>query len=161
MKTISILPEAADFYRAIAGDYESVGRTPGEALDAFRSQMAGEEGGTIVIVQEHKPDRFFNAERQQRLAELMQRREAGRLWAEEERELESLVEAELIGARDRADFMEKQLSDQIAELLGSLERRAADRAARPEVLIQRSTGGLSQQVKPDLHEPPGKTDSER
>ena len=104
MVTITILPES-DRYRALSGDKESTGRTAGEALDALTSQLAEGEGGTLVIVQTHKPDRFFGAAQQERLAELMRLREAGGLTAEDERELEGLVEAELRGARERADDM--------------------------------------------------------
>jgi hypothetical protein len=103
MTTITILPEKTDSYRAVAGDKESTGRTAGEALDALTSQLEDEEGGTLVIVQNYKPDRFFNAAQQERLTELMQLREAVDLSPEEESELEGLVEAELDGARLRVE----------------------------------------------------------
>jgi hypothetical protein len=103
MTTITILPEKEDSYRAVAGDKESTGRTAGEALDALTSQLSDEESGTLVIVQNYKADRFFNAAQQERLAELMEYRQARPLSPEEERELESLVEAELDGARLRTE----------------------------------------------------------
>ena len=103
MTTITILPEKNNSYRARAGDKESTGRTAGEALDALASQLADEERGTLVIVQNYKADQFFNAAQQERLTELMQLRKAGNLSPEEEGELESLVEAELEGARRRAE----------------------------------------------------------
>ncbi|HEV2765975.1 MAG TPA: hypothetical protein VGV38_23520 [Pyrinomonadaceae bacterium] len=105
MKTIAILPEGESRYRALLGDKEATGHTAGEALDALRSQLTDEESSAFVIMQDFKPDEFFNAAQQQRLAELMQLREARALTAEEGRELETLVEAELIGARDRARGM--------------------------------------------------------
>ncbi len=105
MTTITILPEKADSYRALAGDKESTGRTAGEALDALTSQLADDEGGTLVIVQNRKADRFFNAEQQRRLAELARLREAGNLSPGEEKELEGLVDAELDGARLRAEAL--------------------------------------------------------
>lgn len=105
MTTITILPEKSDSYRAVAGNKESTGRTVGEALDALASQLEDEESGTLVIVQKHKADEFFSAAQQQRLTELMGRRSAGSLSAEEERELEGLVEAELEGARRRAESL--------------------------------------------------------
>jgi DNA-directed RNA polymerase specialized sigma24 family protein len=101
MLTIAILPEKADSYRALAGDKESTGTTPGEALDALREKLAGGEQGALIIVQDRSPDEFFGAAQQERLAALMSARKAGSLSAEEERELESLVEAELDGARVR------------------------------------------------------------
>lgn len=105
MTTITILPETADGYRALAGEKESTGRTAGEALDALAAQLEDAESGTLVIVQNRRADKFFNAAQQERLTELMRLREAGRLSAEEERELESLVEAELTGARERATVL--------------------------------------------------------
>ena len=103
MMTITILPEERNGYRALSGDKESTGRTVGEALDALRSQLAEEESSTLIIVQNQKPDPFFGVAQQERLTELMQLRRAGSLTPEEERELESLVEAELHGARERAE----------------------------------------------------------
>ena len=104
MVTITILPES-DRYRALSGDKESTGRTAGEALDALTSQLTEDEGGTLVIVQTHKPDQFFGARQQERLAELMRLRDAGSLSAEDGRELEGLIEAELRGARERAESL--------------------------------------------------------
>ncbi|MBA2732181.1 MAG: hypothetical protein H0U54_04740 [Acidobacteria bacterium] len=101
MTTITILPEKTDSYRAVAGDKESTGRTAGEALDALTSQLEDEESGTLIIVQNRKADGFFNAAQQERLTALMQLRKAGNLSPEQEREMESLVEAELDGARQR------------------------------------------------------------
>ena len=109
MTTITILPEKADSYRALAGDKESTGRTAGEALDALTSQLADNEGGTLVIVQNRKADQFFNAAQQERLAELMRLREAGSASPEEEKELEGLIEAELDGARRRAEALLNEL----------------------------------------------------
>jgi len=109
MTTITILPETTDNYRAVAGDKESTGRTAGEALDALTSQLAEEESGTLVIVQNRKADRFFNAAQQKRLTALMQLRKSGSLTAEEEQELENLVEAELGGARRRTEALLNEL----------------------------------------------------
>lgn len=109
MTTITILPERADSYRAVAGNKESTGRTAGEALDALTSQLADDEGGTLVIVQNRKADRFFSAAQQGRLAELTRRRESATLSPEEESELERLVEAELDGARRRAEELLNEL----------------------------------------------------
>jgi hypothetical protein len=105
MTTITILPEKNNSYRAVAGDKESTGRTAGEALDALASQLEDEESGTLIIVQNRKADEFFNMAQQERLVALMQQREAGNLSTEEESELESLIEAELDGARRRAEAL--------------------------------------------------------
>lgn len=109
MTTITILPENTGSYRAFAGDKESVGRTAGEALDALTSQLEDEETGTVVIVQNRKADQFFSAAQQARLIELMQRRKAGNLSTEEEQELESLIEVELNGARQRTKALLDEL----------------------------------------------------
>jgi hypothetical protein len=101
MTTITILPEKEDSYRALAGDKESIGRTAGEALDGLTSQLSDDENGTLVIVQNHKADEFFDTTQQQRLTELMHLRQARILSSEEEQELENLIEAELDGARRR------------------------------------------------------------
>jgi hypothetical protein len=63
-----------------------------------------------IIMPDLRPDRFFTAEQQQRLSELMQRwREArdkgSALPPCQQAELESLVEAELEAARLRAEAM--------------------------------------------------------
>lgn len=105
MTTITILPEKTDSYRAFAGGKEGAGRTAGEALDALTSQLADEASGTLVIVQNRKADKFFNAVQQKRLTELTELRHAGSLSTEEESELERLIEIELDGARQRAALL--------------------------------------------------------
>ncbi|HEX8738363.1 MAG TPA: hypothetical protein VF721_23730 [Pyrinomonadaceae bacterium] len=101
MTTITILPEEKIF-RAVAGKKESIGRTAGEALDALTAQLDEEETGTLVIIQNRRSDKFFNASQQNRLTSLMEKRKTETLSAAEESELENLVEAELNGARQRA-----------------------------------------------------------
>src|ERR1044072_677241 len=108
MTTITILPEKTDSYRAVAGDKESTGRTAGEALDAISSQLE-EESSTIIIVQQHKADRFFSATQQTRLTELMERRSTGPLSTDEESELEELIQTELDGARQRTEALRTAL----------------------------------------------------
>jgi hypothetical protein len=125
MTTITILPEKADSYRALAGDKESVGRTAGEALDALTSQL--EESGALVIVQNYKADEFFNAAQQQRLTALMQLRQAGNLSLEEESELESLIEAELNGASQRAEDLFKKFKQRLFQHAFKLSLTEADR----------------------------------
>jgi hypothetical protein len=66
-----------------------------------------EETGTLVVVQNLRPDRFFTAQQQQRLEELMARWRSARdtqsgLTGTEQAELEALVEAELEAATQRA-----------------------------------------------------------
>jgi hypothetical protein len=119
MTTVAILPENAGTdettYRAIAGSIQSVGKTAGEALDSLTAQLDEEEAGTLIIVQNQRPDRFFSAQQQQRLEELMTRWRAARaahntLPPGEQAELDALVEAELEAATERA----KRLADALA-----------------------------------------------
>ena len=112
MTTITVLPEGLEkrAYRALAGGKESIGRTLGEALDALTPQLPDEDSDTVIIVKRNRPDRFFNEQQQKRLAELMEKLRAARdqemqLPADEMRELENLVEAELRGAIRRTEAM--------------------------------------------------------
>lgn len=118
MTRVAILPvptEKGDIsYRAVAGDKHSQGKTAGEALDALTAQLSEEEASTLVIVQSLRPDRFFNAAQQQRLAELMGRwraaRDRGETLPDDERaELEALVETELRAAAIRAAALADEL----------------------------------------------------
>lgn len=79
-------------------------------LDALTSQLEDEERGTLVIVQNRKADEFFNATQQEPLTALMQLHEAGNLSVEDESELESLVEAELNDAQQRAKALLHKLT---------------------------------------------------
>lgn len=111
MTKVAILQEPTNdgglAYRAISGTKQSVGKTAGEALDALTAELPSEETGTLVVIQHGRPDRFFNAEQQSRLRELMKRwndrRNAGsRLSSADQAELDTLIAAELRGAEARA-----------------------------------------------------------
>jgi hypothetical protein len=100
-------PEGEVFYQAVAGERRSEGRTAGEALDALAAQLPQEEAGTVIVVLRSQPDRFFGAEQQQRLAELMARWRTARdrdevLPMDEQAELDALIEAELRASADRS-----------------------------------------------------------
>jgi hypothetical protein len=102
-------------FRAVAGGSQSMGRTAGEALDALTPRLADEGADTLIIVRNLRPDRFFTAQQQRRLAELMakwrQARDAGvRLSPEDQAELESLVDAELRAATERAAAISQDLA---------------------------------------------------
>jgi hypothetical protein len=112
MTRIAILQEStgtdSKSYRAVAGEKESVGKTPGEALDSLTNLLDENEAGTLVIVQHLGPDRFFGAQQQNRLGVLMERwrdaRNADKELSPDERaELEALVNAETEAARLRAE----------------------------------------------------------
>jgi len=118
MTKVAILPvltgRGGIYYRALAGDRRSQGKTAGEALDALTLQLSDDKTGTLVIVQSRRPDCFFGAVRQQRMAELMEHwrlaRDRGEtLPAEEQSELEALVETELRASADRTDALANEL----------------------------------------------------
>src|SRR5713101_7357044 len=111
MTKVAILPEPSikgdTMYRAVAGARQAVAKMVGGALDALTAQLPPEESGTLVVVQNHRPDRFFTAQQQRRLEELMERwrtkRDQGKsLSGSEQAELSSLVDAELQASGERA-----------------------------------------------------------
>jgi hypothetical protein len=110
MQSVAIFPvvdpEGMPGYRAIARGGQSEGRTVGEALDALGERLAPNNGGTIVFIQPFQPDALFTARQRERLGELMARWRALReqnqvLSAEEQTELQSLIDAELQAATAR------------------------------------------------------------
>ena len=119
MKKVTILPVPADSgetsYYAVAGDKKSVGKTAGEALDSLTIQLSNEDADTLVIVQNLRPDHFFDADQQKRLAELMTRWRTMRnqglaLPADEQAELEAFVEAELQASAERTAAVSDELA---------------------------------------------------
>src|SRR6266446_7507366 len=111
MTKVAILPErsveGSTVYRAVAGARQAVAKTVGAALDALAAQLPPEESGTLVVVQNHRPDEFFTAQQQQRLEELMHRWRAARdtgkvLSPSEQAELNALVDAEVQASGERA-----------------------------------------------------------
>jgi hypothetical protein len=120
MTTVAILPEtpgaAETRYLAISGKRHSVGQTAGQALDNLTAQFTDAEKQTLVVVRHLSADEFFNAEQCRRLEELMGRWRAARdgqappLSADEQAELDSLVEAEVRAAGARAAAMADALA---------------------------------------------------
>lgn len=111
MTTIAILPvvtgDGSVTYCGAAGGKRSEGSTIGEALDALAAQLPEPQGHLLVIVQSLRPDRFFDAQQQRRLGELMdvwrKARDRGTTLAPtEQAELDGLIEAELSGSAGRA-----------------------------------------------------------
>ena len=76
MTKVAILPvpteQGALSYHAVAGAKHAEGNTAGQALDAITAQLSEAETSTLLIVQ-LRPDRFFTAAQQERLADLMAR----------------------------------------------------------------------------------------
>ena len=111
MTKVAILPEPSveghTMYRAVAGTHQAVAKTAGAALDALAAKLPPDEGGTLVVIQNHKADRFFTAQQQARLEELMHRwriaRDTGKaLSSTEQTELNALIEAEFQASGERA-----------------------------------------------------------
>jgi hypothetical protein len=119
MTRVTILREDAGAdeatYRAVVGNTQAAGRTAGEAVDALAARLPEDEGGTLLIVRDLRPDRFFTVEQRRRLEELMGRwraaRDAGGAFpAEEFDELQRLVDAEIEATAQRADEAWRELS---------------------------------------------------
>ncbi|MFL5340358.1 MAG: hypothetical protein ACJ8F7_09415 [Gemmataceae bacterium] len=118
MATIAIVPDpetpAGTGYRAVSNGHQSVGKTPGEALDSLNGQLGEGEAGSRFLVLSIGPDRFFTAAQRQRLGELMQKWRAvrdagGALPPAEQAELDALTAAELQGATARASELTRGL----------------------------------------------------
>jgi hypothetical protein len=119
MTKVSILPVSTAtgdiVYHARTGDKQSHGKTAGEALDALTAQLPEEEAGTLVIVQNLRPDSFFDADQQRRLAELMERWRAARdagtpLPTAEQSELDALIEEEVRASAKRTAALLHELT---------------------------------------------------
>jgi hypothetical protein len=111
MTKVAILPEPSDkgntLYRAVAGTRQAIAKTAGAALDALTAQLPPEESGTLVVVQNHRADKFFTLQQQQRLEQLMPLWRAARdsgqsLPAAEQAELNALIESEVRASGERA-----------------------------------------------------------
>ena len=105
-------PESA--FRASGRNHQAVGHTPGAALDGLTRQLSDADTGTLIVVQNMRPDQFFTAAQQARLTELMAkwrnaRDSGGTLDPVEQAELEALVDAELEGSGFRAEAMANEL----------------------------------------------------
>src|SRR3990172_2736797 len=123
MTKVAILPIPTEqgtlSYHAIAGAKHAQGKTAGQALDALTAQLSADEASTLVIVQSLRPDRFFTAAQQERLATLMARwrtaRDQGQtLPIDEQKELEALIEGELRAAAARAAALAMPWGDEPA-----------------------------------------------
>jgi hypothetical protein len=102
-------------YRAVAGRSQGAGRTAGEAVDALTAQLPEDQARTLIIVRDLRPDEHFGAEARQRLEALMARWHAARdagaaLPADEQAELERLVDDEVHAAAARAAALRRELA---------------------------------------------------
>jgi hypothetical protein len=114
MTTIEILPEITSeqtIYRAISGQQQATGATPGQALDQIEQVLSAQEepprGETLVILQRFRPDNLFSAQQQARLEELMEQFHQSvdtseSLPRQTQHELERLVEDEWLASIERS-----------------------------------------------------------
>ncbi len=118
MTTVAILPVQTRIggraYHAMAGRRMAAGDTAGQALDALTEQFPEVESESFLVVQRFLPDKFFSEQQQLRLAELMGRWRESRDFgapfpAEEQSELDSLVETELQASDQRAEDVARRV----------------------------------------------------
>ena len=109
MTTVAIVPmqTGGRAFQAMAGRRMAAGDTAGQALDALTEQFPEVKSESFLVVQRFPPDKLFTEQQQLRLVELMGRwresRDFGSPWsAEEQSELETLVETELQASGERA-----------------------------------------------------------
>lgn len=108
-------PHDASLFRARTNGHQALGRTAGEALDGLSEYIRTMPGATIVLVQSIGPDQYFSADQIARLMDLTNRNKLAHdggapLTPAEQRELESLVEAELDASAKRSAALADQLS---------------------------------------------------
>lgn len=94
---------------AKSGSLRAVGRTMGEALDALASQWGEITQSMPVIIQHFGSDRFFTQAQYDRMQELRTRIET--LSADEQAELEALIDAELEATVTRLDALTPSSTD--------------------------------------------------
>lgn len=110
MSAIAVLPDdpaTPTHFRAVGGGKQFVAPTVGEAVGGLTAELGPPTETTLVVVQPMKPDRFFTAEQQSRLAELMAawrtaRDAGGSFPPADQGELDSLIQAEVVAATERA-----------------------------------------------------------
>jgi len=112
MQSVAIFPVVHDdgstSFRAVTKAAQSEGKTAGEALDAVAPSLAPSTSGTVVLIQPFLPDDLFTANQRARLDKLMAcwraARDSGQsISADEQAELQALVEAELKAATRRTE----------------------------------------------------------
>ncbi|WP_204105778.1 MULTISPECIES: hypothetical protein [Spirulina sp. CCY15215] len=121
MTTIAIIPESDDRtakYRAICGQKQAIGSTPGQALDNIEQQLndAGivRDSATAIILHRTQSDRFFPSQQHKKLQDLMARfhetsATRNALSDGDRQELDRLAELELEAAIQRSQSLLQQI----------------------------------------------------
>ncbi|MCW5959997.1 MAG: hypothetical protein KIS76_07525 [Pyrinomonadaceae bacterium] len=115
MKTVIVSPNKADRYIAVSNGKESIGKTIGEAIDSIYDQLEEDQQNTVIYVQEFKGDEFFSDKQIERLSMLMKKWRSARdqgemLPAEQQEELEKLIEIELEASGKRVEKIANQMN---------------------------------------------------
>ncbi len=109
LQTIGIFQESSTqkkaVYRAVKGQQQAEGKTPGQALDSLEKMLKTEErvASSLVILQRFQADALFSETQIDRLQELMAQfrksiNKDDAFTLEEKAELEELIDAEWIAA---------------------------------------------------------------
>ncbi|KAA3658120.1 MAG: hypothetical protein DWQ04_26075 [Chloroflexi bacterium] len=109
LQTIGIFQESGKrnkgVYRAVRGQQQAEGKTPGQALDSLEKLLTTEEkiASSLVILQRFQADALFSTSQIERLQELMAQFQTSinddkAFSLEEKAELEELIDAEWIAA---------------------------------------------------------------
>ena len=121
MNTIEIIQESTPNqpanYRAICGEKQALGISPGQALDELEQQLTNLETNTLIIIRRFVPDRFFPQPEHEKLQQLMNRFHESQdnrqlLSKEEQQELQDLAAAELAAATERTREILANLKNQ-------------------------------------------------
>ena len=110
LTTIAVYPGLSDSnqpnYRAIAGNMTSEGATIGQAIDSLTGELGDGCAPRLILVQTTLPDRFFTADQQARLSELLARNRETNISGEpfsdaDRKELEELIDLQLRATEKR------------------------------------------------------------
>ena len=88
---------------AVCGHVQSVGRTPGEALDRLLQQFPDARTEPLIVLPRNRPDTFFGAAQQLRLRQLAEAKHGRALSSTEVQELAELIDIELAASGKRAE----------------------------------------------------------
>ena len=121
LQTIGIFQESGKQnkrrYRAVKGQQQAEGKTPGQALDSLEKLMTSEQkvASSLIILQRFQSDAHFSQTQIERLQALMTQfqnsiKSDDSFTLEEKAELEELVEAEWIAAIARGATILAQAS---------------------------------------------------
>ena len=95
----------ARLFRALSGRRQSVGKTPGEALDALIAQEGETMESSAILIQRFGSDSFFTQNQYDRMQYLFGL--SSGLSKEENSELDSLIDVEIEATIRRTDSLVK------------------------------------------------------